>query len=37
MAKGWIHAVVLVSIFDFTVLGYMAVRTNQAEPRRRGH
>ena len=32
MAKGWIQAVVLVSIFGFTVLGYMAARTYQAEP-----
>ena len=32
MAKGWIQAVVLVSIFGFTVLGFMAARTYQAEP-----
>lgn len=32
MAKGWIQAVALVSIFGFTVLGYMAARTYQAEP-----
>jgi nitric oxide reductase subunit B len=32
MAKGWIQAVLLVSIFGFTVLGYMAARTYQAEP-----
>ena len=32
MAKGWIQAVVLVSVFGFTVLGYMAARTYQAEP-----
>ena len=32
MAKGWIQAVVLVGIFGFTVLGYMAARTYQAEP-----
>ena len=32
MAKGWIQAVVLVSIFGFTVLGFMAARTYQADP-----
>lgn len=32
MAKGWIQAVLLVSIFGFTVLGFMAARTYQAEP-----
>jgi len=32
MAKGWIQAVILVGIFGFTVLGYMAARTYQAEP-----
>ena len=32
MAKGWIQAVVLVSLFGFTVLGFMAARTYQAEP-----
>ena len=32
MAKGWIQAVVLVSLLGFTVLGFMAARTYQAEP-----
>jgi nitric oxide reductase subunit B len=32
MAKGWVQAVALVSIFGFTVLGFMAARTYQAEP-----
>ena len=32
MAKGWIQAVVLVGIFGFTVLGFMAARTYQADP-----
>jgi nitric oxide reductase subunit B len=32
MAKGWIQAVLLVSLFGFTVLGYMAAKTYQDEP-----
>ena len=32
MAKGWIQAVALVGIFGFTVLGFMAARTYQADP-----
>jgi nitric oxide reductase subunit B len=32
MAKGWVQAVLLVSLFGFTVLGFMAARTYQAEP-----
>ncbi|HUF97757.1 MAG TPA: nitric-oxide reductase large subunit [Ilumatobacter sp.] len=32
MAKGWIQAVVLVGVFGFTVLGFMAARTYQADP-----
>ncbi|MEO6712962.1 MAG: cbb3-type cytochrome c oxidase subunit I, partial [Mycobacteriales bacterium] len=32
MAKGWIQAVLLVSLFGFTVLGFMAAKTYQDEP-----
>ena len=32
MAKGWVQAVLLVSLFGFTVLGYMAAKTYQDEP-----
>ena len=32
MARGWIQAVALVGIFGFTVLGFMAARTYQADP-----
>jgi hypothetical protein len=32
MAEGWVQAVALVGIFGFTVLGFMAARTYQADP-----
>ena len=32
LAKGWIQAAALVGIFGFSVLGFMAARTYQADP-----
>ena len=33
MAKGWIQGVVLVSLFGFTVLGFMAARPTKRSRR----
>lgn len=32
MGRAWVQAVLLVGIFGFTVLGFMAARTYQADP-----